>query len=187
MMKVRSYYWLSILLMSLVFLMLPITKAFLAMSMTRFMVDQILVLLLLGYCLGKVLRINLISINYLDISSICFFTGTFFFWMVPHSLDAAAQSNVVGWVMQMSLFLSAFFMAQGDRKIPFVVKVSLGIYLISMLVSMGMLYHESARLICASFSLPQQWVAGSNLLWLSLWLFIAFWGWEFFLLWKKKI
>ena len=186
-MKTRSYYWLFVLLLCTVFLMLPATKAFLVVSMTRFMIDQIFILLMLGYLSAKIFRIHLADINYLNISSICFFSGTILFWMIPHSLDVAAQSETVGWVMQINLFLSTFLMGQGDKKIPFIVKITLGIYLLSMLVSMGMLYHDSTRLICASFSLPQQWAAGRSLLWLSVLLFILFWAWEFFLLWKKRV
>ena len=151
----------------------PLLKPFFIESMSRFMLLHIPLLVILGYLAARLFKLKLGGYNYFGISGLIFFAGSILFWMIPHSLDTAVFSNWGYQIMHLNLLLAGFLLARSIPSMTFVLKIAFGIYLIAMLLSLGILYVHSTALICATFSVEQQWTTGHYLLWICGILFVS--------------
>ncbi|MDH5682640.1 MAG: hypothetical protein OEZ36_13705 [Spirochaetota bacterium] len=159
-------------------LITPPVDNYLDANMSRHMLIQIPLLLLLGYVSGHRFRHSLFSSNNRGLPGFIFFVGTIIFWMIPRSLDEAALSNHIDTIMHFNMAIAGFALGHSASRLSFPLKGALAVYSLSMIISMGFAYSNYNSLICAAYNLNQQRELGSFLLYLSPVLFIALiiWG-----------
>lgn len=171
---IRLIAWLII---TIIIIIPPLNSMFIA-TMPRVMLLQIPLLLFMGYLAGRWIKVPLGPYNHRGITGLIFFIASIMFWMIPHSLDVAISSNWINQLMHLDLLLAGFLLANSLPLMSFVVKIAASIYVLAMLIAAGIVYAYSMFLICATYTMWQQWATGHYLLWLSggLFILVLIWG-----------
>jgi len=107
-------------------------------------------------------------------SSLLFFIGTITFWMIPRSMDLAVNNNFVDTVMFFNLYLASLLLGVTLVNGAFVLKSALGIYGLSMLLTMGIIFTQYETILCAVYTLEMQKETGKVLLILFSVFFLLF-------------
>jgi hypothetical protein len=119
---------------------------------------------LLGWLAGRRIPRGPPKWNPYGLSGLAFAGGAVAFWMIPRSVDAIAASPLVDQLMHATLLMAGATLAISVPFMPFVVRGALAIYGTSMTFALGMLYTNYRALLCGTFNLAQQRMAGQWLL-----------------------
>lgn len=134
-------------------------------SMARHMLVQIPLLLLLGAALGRQLRGTLgRKLDDLGLTGLAAAAGALLFWLLPRSLDATVESNVVDQLMHASMFLGGTLLGAGWARLPFAARGAAGIQLAAMMIAVGNYYADAYVLACSAYTLELQQQAGRAML-----------------------
>jgi len=160
----------------------PPIDSFLDASMSRHMLLQIPLLVGMGYAavwLWPAARLRSPSMR---VSAIIFAMGSLLFWMLPRSLDTAVTVTWVDQAMHANMLLVGWFLAISLPRLPFLVKMALGVYGLAMALAAGVVYASTTIPVCSTYSVQQQNEAGALLLWIGSALFVVLLGRGAFLL-----
>jgi hypothetical protein len=159
-------------------LVLPPVDPYLDAVMRRQVEIQIPALALLGYLLARTRRPLLAGYNPLGLTGLAFAVAMIAFWMVPRSLDRAVLDETFDQLMHLGLLCAGAALAQSLPLAPLVLRMALGLYAVSMIAALGVVYTRYPGLICTVYSLAQQGAVGRDLLWLApgLWVILCVWA-----------
>ncbi len=163
-----TLFWIAALLI----LVLPPVDPFLDAFMSRHMLLQMPLLVILGYLAGRAMKIQLHRYNASGLAGLIFFVGTVVFWMIPHSLDTAVSDNRIDQIMHLHLLVAGWLLSKSLPLMPLILQMALWIYAIAMIFSLGLVYTTYNALICAVYTINQQKAVGQYLLWIGAVLFL---------------
>lgn len=164
----------------------PPLEMYFQATMSRLMLIQIPLLILLGFIAGKSIKYGKNSWNYLGLNGLIFFMGSLSFWMLPSSFDEIIFNNFIKYAMYIDMIFAGFMLEKSLLHMNFITKISFCSYLLAMLASMGILYFNARFLICGAFTIDQQQILGRNLIIASFILFIFMLYWSVSLLNKNN-
>ena len=134
-------------------------------SMARHMLVQVPLLLLLGFAVGAQVRRGLAPfVDDLGLTGLAAAVGALVFWMLPRSLDAAVESNLVDQLMHVSMFTAGTLLGAAWQRLPFAARGAVGIQLAAMLIAVGNYYAKAYVLACSAYTLELQQEAGRAML-----------------------
>jgi len=93
--------------------------------------------------------------------------GTALFWMLPRALDLAVAKPQVDLAMHAALLVAGLGLGWCLPRLGLIVQIAVGIYTSAMWAAMALVLIHSASPVCARFTLAQQQVAGTSMLWLG--------------------
>lgn len=145
----------------------PPIDAFLDGSMLRHMLLQMPVLAALGYATACIWPSPGWRFESLRAAGLIFAMGTMVFWMLPRSLDAAANLPWIDQLMHLNMLGAGRALASAVPGLPFHWKMASGIYVLAMALTAGMIYTTAVVPVCATYSVRQQAATGILLLWIG--------------------
>ena len=160
----------------------PPVDSFLDGSMSRHMLLQMPLLVVLGCAGGLIWPLPRLQFASLGLSAIIFAMGSMVFWMLPRSLDAAVTNTWVDQVMHLNMLTVGCFLLLSLPRMPFQAKMVFGVYSLAMALTAGVVYMTAVVPVCTTYSLQHQNEAGALLLWLCGAIFIVLLGRGAFLL-----
>jgi len=143
-------------------------------EMARQMLLQIPALFWIGFSLGSR---NSERNHFCDpngLSGLVFLVGTVAFWFTPRSLDMAVIFDPVDQLMHLNFLVAGFLFAGSVRRMGSIIKIAAGIYALSMVLAMGMLYLTYDSLLCTTYTIEQQKEVGRMLIFAFFPLFFIF-------------
>ncbi|HJP38757.1 MAG: hypothetical protein QF483_03640 [Gammaproteobacteria bacterium] len=145
----------------------PPVDSFLDGSMSRHMLLQMPLLVVLGYAAGLAWPLPRFRHASPGLAAIFFVMGSMVFWMLPRSLDAAVTLAWVDQAMHLNMLAVGWILVIGLPHLSFHVKMAFGIYSLAMALTAGVVYVATVVPVCSAYSLQQQNEAGTLLLWVS--------------------
>jgi len=160
----------------------PPVDSFLDGSMSRHMLLQMPVLVVLGYTAGSIWPMPNFRLASLGFSAVFFAMGSLVFWMLPRSLDTAVTLAWADQAMHVNMLAAGWSLAIGLPRLPFHAKMAFGVYALAMALTAGVVYAAAVVPVCSAYSVRQQNEAGIGLLWIGGALFVVLLGRGAFLL-----
>lgn len=154
----------------------PPFDAYLDGSMSRHMLLQMPLLVGLGYAAGKFRLITPLRLWSKPSTGLAFAMGTLLFWMLPRSLDTAVTLAWVDQLMHVNMLVAGGWLAFALPRLSFQAKMASGVYALAMSLAAGVIYKAAVVPVCATYSIRQQAVAGTLLLWVGSGLFMVLLG-----------
>lgn len=151
----------------------PPLDPFLDAAMARHVLLQIPALFFLGFIAGRSNWISVKRYNLLGLAGLVFFIGSLLFWMIPRSLDAAVSDNRIDQLMHLNIIAAGWALSKSLPLMPVIMRVALGMYGLTMIISLGAIYSSYDALICAVYSIGQQKETGWYLFRIAAALFLV--------------
>lgn len=104
-------------------------------------------------------------------------SGMILFWMIPRSIDLAANNWIADQVMHLSWFLAAATLALVLPRMHLMVSMALGTQAVAMMLAIGLVYTRYPGLICTAYNLQQQHYTGRVMLRAAPLLGLLLWTW----------
>lgn len=105
-------------------------------------------------------------------AGVVFAAGSLVFWMLPRSLDATVNVWWADQLMHANWLAVGWLLAIGSGRLRFHVRFATGIYFAAMILTAGIVYASAVIPVCSNYSIRQQNLAGSLLLWIGAVLFL---------------
>ncbi len=115
--------WLSL----LCFFIHPAIDLFFDSTISRHMIFQPLVFILLGFLAGKKIKINFKSFNYFGISGLILFIGNYIFWMIPRTIDLTLVSEIWDKIFHFSFLISGIILNKSINRMSFFIRAAFGV------------------------------------------------------------
>lgn len=145
----------------------------LSATMPRHQVIQLPAMFALGFILGIYFTNLHIRETSTGIATLIIIMFSFFFWMLPHSIDLAVINKSFNRIMHMNMLICGILLMPVLRNIMFEVKILfLGMFS-AMILATGITLQSFNILLCSSFNIDQQKETGFYLILAGCALFIT--------------
>ncbi len=162
----------------LVLVILPPLDTYFDDSMTRLMLVQTPILVILGALVPSLFNLKRKLTAPWGLSLLFIALAMVMFWMTPRSLDLAVVEDQIDAFMHLTLLLSGFLLRLSLSSLPLLIQMATGIYVTSMAGSFGVILSQTTARICARFDIFAQQETGVALLWATITFLILHVAWS---------
>lgn len=142
-------------------------------SMAGQMALQMPMLATLGFLARRIWPARRMRTDGQAMMAVEFAAGSLVFWMLPRSLDATVNIWWADQLMHTNWIAAGWLLAMGFDRLRFHVRFATGIYAAAMILAAGMVYRSAVIPVCSNYSVRQQNLAGTLLIWIGTGLFVT--------------